>query len=72
MNDGVDAAERVAEREVVGEVAEGDLNPDSLGPEPPRVTDEAADRHAGSDEPPQQRSSDVSGGAGEQQHGAGG
>ena len=68
VDDGVDAAQRVAERQVVAEIAERDLDPDALGPQPPRIADQAANRRAGGDQAAQQGAADGSGGAGEQQH----
>ena len=69
VHDRVDAAQRVAERQVVGEVAEGDLHAHPLGAEPPRVAHQAADRRPGvaisrlsSGRPT------VPGGAGQEQH----
>ena len=44
MHDGVDAAQRVAERERIGEVAERDLDADALVAEPARIAHQAADR----------------------------
>ena len=72
VDDGVDAAQRVAERRRVGEVAERDLHAHALGPEPPRVAHQAAHRPPGGGQARQQRGADVAGGAGEQDHAAGG
>ena len=44
VHDRVDAAQRVAKRQRVAEVAERDLDADPLGAEPPRVAHQAADR----------------------------
>ncbi len=71
MDDGVDAAQGVAEGQVVGEVAEGDLHVDALDAEAPGVAHEAAHRRSRRDEAAQQRLADRSGGPGEKQHDAG-
>jgi len=68
VHDGVHAAQRVAEGEVVAEIAERDLHAHPIGPEPPRIAHQAAHRGARVDERPQQRAPDGSGGTGEQQH----
>ena len=70
VDDGADAAQRVAEGGRIGEVAERDLHPDPLGPEPARVAHEAAHRLAARGQAAQQRRADRPGGAGEQEHGA--
>ena len=44
VHDGVDAAQGVAERRRVGEVAQRDLDAHAVGAEAPRVADEAAHR----------------------------
>ena len=62
------AAQRVAERRRVGEVAERDLHAHALGAQPARVAHQAAHRLAGRHEPAQQRAPDEPGGAGQQQH----
>ena len=49
VHDGVHVAQRVAEGEVVAEVAERDLHPDAVGPQPARIADQAAHRGAGVD-----------------------
>ena len=49
VHDGADAAQGVAERRRVGEVAEGDLDAHALGPEPARVAHQAADRRPAGD-----------------------
>ena len=72
MDHGVDAAQRVAERQMVCEVAEGDLDADTLGAQTPWVADQAAHRHAGCREASQQWQADGSGRAGQQKHGEGG
>jgi NAD-dependent dihydropyrimidine dehydrogenase PreA subunit len=58
----------VAERGRIGEVAEGDLDPDPLRPEPSRVPDEAADGLPSRGQTTQKGGPDGSGGTGEQQH----
>ena len=68
VHDGVDASERVPVGEVVGEVAERDLDLDPLVAEAAGIADEAADRGRGGRQPPQQRHSDGSRRAGEKQH----
>ncbi len=55
VNDRVDAAQRMAEREVVAEIAERDLDLDPLGAEAAWIAHQAADRGADGDQPPQQR-----------------
>ena len=72
MHDRVDAAERMAERERVGEVSERDLDTHPLGFEPARIAHQAAHRDSGGGQPPQQRQPDRPGCAGQQEHGAGG
>ena len=68
MHDGPHAAQRVAKRRRVGEVAERDLHAHAVGPEPPRVADEAADGLAGGGQAAQQRAADEARGAGQQEH----
>ena len=68
MHDGAHAAQRVPERERVGEIAERDLHTHALGPEPPRIAHEAADRLAVGGQPAQQRGSHETGRTGEQDH----
>ena len=62
------AAQGVAERRRVGEVAEGDLHADAVGPEAARVAHEAADRRARRHEPLQEGPAHEPGGAGQQEH----
>ena len=64
----VDAAQGVAERGRVRQVAERDLNPHALVAEPARVAHEAANRPRLGGEPPQQRGADGSRGPREQDH----
>jgi hypothetical protein len=68
MHDRVDAAQRVAKRPRVPEVAERDLDPDPLGAQAPRVSDQAPDRDARGHQTPQQRAADRSRRACQQQH----
>ena len=72
MDHGVDVPQGMAERKVVGEIAEGDLDAYALGAQAPRVPDQAPDRHPRGGEASQQRQADGSGGAGQQKHGEGG
>ena len=65
VDDGVDAAQRMTEREVVAEVAERDLHPDPVGAQPPRIADQAADRRTIVDQAAQQGAADGPGGPGE-------
>ena len=64
MDHGVDVAQRVPKREVVAELAEGDLDADALGAQAPRIADQAAHRHPGGGETPEQGQADGSGCAG--------
>src|ERR671918_167717 len=68
VDDGVHAAQRVAEGGRVREVAERDLHPYALVAEPARVAHEAAHRLAPGDQPPQKRGAHRAGGAREQDH----
>ncbi len=68
MDDRVDAPERVAQREVIGEVPERDLDPHPLLAQPARIADQAADGGAGRGQPPEQRAPDRPRGAGQEQH----
>ena len=66
-----DAAQRVPERGRIGQVAECELDPDPGRAEPSRVADQTPDRRPTGSEARQQRRSDPSRGAGEQEHGPG-
>ena len=68
MDDRPRAAHRLAQRPRVGQVADRDLDAHALGPEPPRVADQAADRLAARRQAPQERGADEARGAGEEQH----
>ena len=68
VHDGAHAAQRVAERGRVGEVADGQLHAHALGPEPARVAHQAAHGLAPGHEPAQHGGAEQSGGAGEQEH----
>ena len=68
MHDRVDAAQGVAERGRVREVAERDLHAHALVAEPARVAHERAHRAAVRREPAQQGGSDGAGGTREQDH----
>jgi hypothetical protein len=52
------------ERERIGEIAQGDLNPDPLRAQPSWISDEAAHGKLCRRQPPQQGKADRSGGAG--------
>ena len=65
------AAQRVAERRRVGEVAERDLDPHALVAQPARVAHQAADRASRRGQPAQQGRADQPGGAGEEEHARG-
>ena len=69
VDHGPHAAQRVAERGRVGEVARGQLDVHPLGPEPPRVAHQAAHGLAAADEPPQHRGAEQAGRSREQDHG---
>jgi hypothetical protein len=69
--DRLHAAQRMAERRGVGEVAERDLDADPRGTEPARIAHEASHCFPARREPRQEGRSDPSGGAGEQEHGPG-
>jgi hypothetical protein len=71
VDDRAHAAQGVAERGGIGEVAQRDLHPHAGRPEPARVAHEATHRVAARLQARQQRRSDPSGGAGEQEHGPG-
>ena len=68
VDHGAHAAQGVAERGGVGEVARGELDVHPFGAEPPRVAHEAADRLAPADEAPQHRRAEQSGRSCEQDH----
>ena len=68
MNDRADAAQGVAKRGRVGEVAQRDLHPHALLSQPARIAHQAAHRLAGGHQPAQQRRADRPGGAREQDH----
>jgi hypothetical protein len=68
VHDGVDAAQGVAEREMVREVAHRDLDADAILVESAGIPNEAANRRTAGGQPPQERPSDRSGGACQQQH----
>jgi hypothetical protein len=68
MHDGRHAAQRVAKRRRVGEVAQRDLHAHALGPEAARIAHQAAHRDAFRGQAAQDGGADESGGAGEQQH----
>ena len=68
MHDGVDTAQGMAEGEVITEVAEGDLDLDTLGPQAPGVADQAAHRRARGHQATENDASDGSGRPGQQQH----
>ena len=58
VHHGADAAQGVAERRRVGQVAEGDLDPNALGAEAARVAHEAANRLPGGGEAGQEGGAD--------------
>ena len=62
------AAQGVAKRRRVGEVAERDLHPHALGAQSPRVAHEAAYLGALGEQPAQQGRADQAGRTGQQQH----
>ena len=68
VDDRVDAAQRVAKRGRVGEVAQRDLHPHALIAEPARVAHEAAHRLPGERQAAEQGGADRAGRAGEQHH----
>jgi hypothetical protein len=68
VHDRADAAQRVAERAGIGELAERDLDVHARRSEPARVADQAAHGVTARGEPRQQGRADPSGGAGEQEH----
>ena len=68
MDHGPHAAQRVAERGRVGEVAGGELHVHPLRPEPARIAHQAAHRLAARDEPPQHRGAEQAGRSREQDH----
>ena len=51
MDDGLDAPQRVTERERIAEVSKRDLDLDALRTEPPRIADQAAYGHPRRDQP---------------------
>ena len=68
MDDRVDAAQGVAERGRVGQVAERDLHAHALGAQSPRVAHQAAHLLAFGDQAAQQRRAHQAGRAGKEQH----
>jgi hypothetical protein len=68
VDDGPDAAQGVAERRRIGQVAQRDLHADALGPQPARVAHEAAHGLPRGGQTAQEGGPDEPGGAGEQQH----
>ena len=68
VDHGVDAAQRVAERGRVGEVAERDLHAHAILAEPARIAHQAAQRHLRGDQTPAEGASDQAACAGEEQH----
>jgi hypothetical protein len=57
-----------APRGGVGEIADRELDPDALGPEPPRVAHQAADRRAAGRQAAQHGGTDQPGRTRQQQH----
>ena len=68
VHDGAHAAQRVAKRRRVGEVAERDLHAHAVGTQAARVAHEAADRPARGGQPAQQCAADETRGTGQQEH----
>ena len=68
MHDGPHAAQRIAKRRGIGEVAERYLDAHALGAQPPRVAHQTAHLLVFREQPAQERRADEAGGAGEQQH----
>ena len=68
VDHGPHAAQRVAERGRVGEVAGGELHVHPLRPEPARIAHQAAHGLAARDEPPQHRGAEQAGRSREQDH----
>jgi hypothetical protein len=66
VNDGLHAAQRMAEGRGIGEIAERDLHPHALGAEPPRIAHQAPDGGPGSGELTEHGPPDGSGGPREQ------
>ena len=68
VDHGVGAADRVAQAPRVAEVGERELHADPLGPEPPRIADQAADLVARVEQHRQQRRAHHPRPSGEQDH----
>jgi len=68
VDDGVHTAQRVAEGERIGQLAQRDLDSDPLGSQPPGIAYQAPDRHPGGGQPSEQRHPDGARGAGQEEH----